>query len=379
MIDAGVSGQIVALYRSLVDGTGDHGKATREKKRSAKVEGDQLSGTESKLNTSIPDGEDVRRELADRRGDEVRHREEVARFQKTIDRLREELTAKSVSAAAEINRRDGRIEELQKAYAHIDQLLKGEQVQRNQVFAELEKIRRESWETITQLRQRFAQSNQLLQKTSARLADFETRNAALTERLRKELLEMKRLLRLLDQIEEAANLLRRSRRWKIANPIAAMMASLSSKPLPGFGHLDKNIEKYRAWRSNHPETAHLEREIQELRPREIVSPTGLPSSQLATPAEPVAPTRLISFAQQNQPEVSIIIPVFNQSRFTLACLAAVQEHSRELAYEVIVVDDHSTDNTHEIIGRIPGLVYLRSRNKRRIHRLMQSRRGGGPR
>ena len=141
MIDAGVSGQIVALYRSLIDGTGERGKATREKKRSTKVEGDQLSGTENKLNPSIPDGEDVRRELAVRRGDEVRHREEVARLQQTIDRLREELAVKSVSAAAEINRRDGRIEELQKAYAHIDQLLKGEQVQRNQLFAELESRR----------------------------------------------------------------------------------------------------------------------------------------------------------------------------------------------------------------------------------------------
>jgi len=236
MIDAGVSGQIVALYRSLIDGTGERGKATREKKRSTKVEGDQLSGTENRLNPSIPDGEDVRRELAVRRGDEVRHREEVARLQQTIDRLREELAVKSVSAAAEINRRDGRIEELQKAYAHIDQLLKGEQVQRNQLFAELERVRREFWEElnaarqqaeaarqqaeaarqqaeaarrqsevdrrqferdqqeITELRQRFDQSNQLLQKTSVRLADFETQNAALSERLRKQLLEMKRML-----------------------------------------------------------------------------------------------------------------------------------------------------------------------------------------
>jgi len=361
MIDAGVSERIVAFYRALVDGTTERGRGNKNK-HPAKGEGDQLSGTKNTLNVSIPNGEDVRRELAVRRGDEVRHREEVARLQQTIDRLREELAAKSVSAAAEINRRDGRIEELQKAYAHIDQLLKGEQ-------AQLEKIRRESWETrqqsqrdqqeIAQLRQRFAQSNQLSQKTSVRLADFETRNAVLTERLRKELLEMKRLLRLLDQIEEAANLLRRSRRWKIANPIAAMMATLKSKPLPGFGHLDKNIEKYRDWRSSHPETAHLEREIQELRPREIVSPTALPSSRLATPAEPMTPTRPISFAQQTKPEVSIIIPVFNQSRFTLACLAAVQEHSGELAYEVIVVDDHSTDDTREIIGKIPGLVYLR--------------------
>ena len=171
---------------------------------------------------------------------------------------------------------------------------------------------------------------------------------------------MKRLLRLLDQIGEAAGLLRKSRRWKLANPFAAFLAVFTGKPLQGFGHLDKNVEKYRSWRSNHPEIAHLEREIQELRPREIVSEPALPSNQPATPAEPAIPTRPIEFPQQFQPEVSIIIPVFNQSRFTLACLAAVQEHSGDLPYEVIVVDDDSTDNTQEIIGKIPGLIYLRA-------------------
>jgi len=378
MIDAGVSGQIVTLYRSLIDGTEERGKATKEKKRSAKVEGDRLSGTENKLNPSIPDGEDVRRELAVRRGDEVRHREEVARLQQTIDRLREELAAKSVSAAAEINRRDGRIEELQKAYAHIDQLLKGEQVQRNQLFAELERVRREFWEElnaarqqferdqqeITQLRQRFAQSNQLLQKSSVRLADFETRNASLTERLRKQLLEIKRLLRVLDQIDDAAILLRRSRRWKLANPLAALLAAMTGKTLPGFGHLDKNVEKYRAWRAIHPEMASLADEIQALRPREIFPPFPTSDAQSTAKPEPLAaakpppPTTPVSFARHDQVEVSIVIPVYNQVDFTHECLAAVQQHSGEIPYEVIVVDDASTDATSEVVGKIPGILYL---------------------
>ena len=374
MIDAGVSEQIVALYRSLVEGTAQTRNGTKKSKRSSAVGSDPLSGAESKLNASIPDGEDVRRELAARRGDEVQHREAIARFQKTIDGLREELAAKSIRATAEINRRDGRIEELQKAYAHIDQLLQREQAQRSQLLAESERTRREFWENekraqaqldrdaqeLEKVRERFAQTNQLLQNTSVRLSDFEARSALLAERLRKQLLEMKRLLRLLDQISEAADLLRESRRWKLANPFAALVAILGRKPLPGFGHLDKNVEKYRAWRSIHPEIAHLEREIQELRPREIVSEPALPSNQPATAAEPAIPTRPIEFAQQFQPEVSIIIPVFNQSRFTLACLAAVREHSGELTYEVVVVDDHSSDDTEEVIGRIPGLVYLRA-------------------
>ena len=244
MIDAGVSEEILALYRSLLDGTAQPRKGTKKSSRRSGVKGDQLAGAENKLNASVPNGEDVRRELASRRGDEIQHQEEVARYQKTIEGLREELAAKSVSAAAEINRRDGRIEELQKAYAHLDEMLERELGQRRQLLAELESARQQSardgeearqqsardGEEITKLRERFTQTNQLLQKISIRLADFETRAASLTDRLRKQLLEMKRLLRLLDQIGEAAGLLRKSRRWKLANPFAASLAVFTGKP-----------------------------------------------------------------------------------------------------------------------------------------------------
>ncbi|MGH8092341.1 MAG: glycosyltransferase [Chthoniobacterales bacterium] len=178
---------------------------------------------------------------------------------------------------------------------------------------------------------------------------------------------MKRLLRLLDQIDHAALLLRRSRRWKLANPFAGLRAALTGKSLPGFGHLDKNVEKYRAWLANHPETATLADEIQSLRRREIL-PSTAPSeienaAKLATtPAtKPPRPSAPVTFATRDQVEISIVIPVFNQVDYTHACLASVQENSGEIPYEIIVVDDASTDATPETIGRIPGIVYLRSK------------------
>ena len=38
----------------------------------------------------------------------------------------------------------------------------------------------------------------------------------------------------------------------------------------------------------------------------------------------------------------------------------MQEHSGDIPYEVIVADDASTDATRDIIGRIPGIIYLRT-------------------
>ena len=361
MIDAGVSQEIVTLYQSLSSDTIET-PARDESSPSVTINVDRLSGAESRLDPRIPDGENIRRELATRRGDEIHHREEIGRYQGTIEDLRKELGATSVNAAAEINRRDGRIEELQKAYAHIDQLLLREHDQRNELLKE----RQELLGNLAQVRDRFHQTNQLLQTLSVRLAHTEARNTSLTDRLRKQLLELKKLLRLFDQVDAAADRLRRSRRWKLANPFSALRAALTGKPLEGFGHLDKNVEKFRAWRSSHPETESLAEEIQVLRSYEVSAPpislecTSSMQAPLAPASKPPLPTKPIEFVRPGQVEVSIIIPVYNQVAFTLACLASIQQHSGITPYEVIVVDDSSTDATPEIVGAIPGITYLRA-------------------
>ena len=91
-----------------------------------------------------------------------------------IDDLRRELVEKSLGAAAEISRRDGRIEQLQKTYAHLDQ-------ERMELTVELERIRRQcasEAEEIAQLRDRFIQTNRLLHSQSVRLAEHENVHVA---------------------------------------------------------------------------------------------------------------------------------------------------------------------------------------------------------
>jgi GT2 family glycosyltransferase/glycosyltransferase involved in cell wall biosynthesis len=444
LIDAGVSEQLVALYRSLLkEAAGSRSARARKTSPSGGHRQDALKGVGNQINLGIAEAETVRRELAWRRGAEIEQRETFGALQGTIEQLRQELAAKSVQAAAEISRRDGRIEELQKAYAHLDHLLLGEQAQRNQLLSELERTRRESDQQskraqeqldrsarelaetrdhllselertrrefdqqskraqeqldrsarelaemhaqrdqllselertheqlagsakeLTNLRNRFLQTNQLLHEQSVRLLQASEQGTSLAGRLRTQLQHTKRLVRLLDEVERAAARLRQSRRWLLANPITGLAAKMAGRPLPGFGHLDKNVAKYLAWRSAYPEMlATLDEAIQDLSPRQLpAAPSDSspaeppPASSVIQPPPPAAP---IAFPIHEEVRASIVIPVFNQLQFTLSCLGSVQQHAGDIPFEVIVVDDCSTDETADVIGALPGVVYLRN-------------------
>jgi len=60
------------------------------------------------------------------------------------------------------------------------------------------------------------------------------------------------------------------------------------------------------------------------------------------------------------PQISIIIPVFNQSIFTFNCLKSIHENTDGMACEVIVVDDGSTDDTSEMVQSMEGVRYLKN-------------------
>jgi GT2 family glycosyltransferase/glycosyltransferase involved in cell wall biosynthesis len=200
--------------------------------------------------------------------------------------------------------------------------------------------------------------SELLRDKSVSLAESEAQADELRKRLRLQLKAAERLCRFLDETNDAAAQLRSSARWQIANPVATVKAKLfpsQSPKLLGYGHLEKIISAYEKWRISHPEVTAIDAQIQAL----ISGVVPTPGQRLA-PAEPPEPTRPIEFAVHEQVEISIIIPVFNQLRFTQACLASLQEHQETERFEVVVVDDCSTDDTAEIVRRIPGVIYLRN-------------------
>jgi GT2 family glycosyltransferase/glycosyltransferase involved in cell wall biosynthesis len=184
------------------------------------------------------------------------------------------------------------------------------------------------------------------------------REDELRNRLRKQLQATARLCRFLDEADDAAARLRSSARWQIANPVAALKAKLSprkSQAVLGYGHLEKIVSAYKKWRDTHSEVLSIDKQINALN-------SGAPfvPAQRLAPVDPPVPARPIEFPVHQEVDISIIIPVFNQFRFTQACLASLQEHQGVERFEVIVVDDGSNDATAEAVPRMRGVVYLRN-------------------
>lgn len=68
----------------------------------------------------------------------------------------------------------------------------------------------------------------------------------------------------------------------------------------------------------------------------------------------------LRLAECDAPLVSVVIPAFNNVEFTLCCLASICRYSPRRAFEVIVVDDCSSDATQEMVSSIAGLRHVRN-------------------
>ena len=85
------------------------------------------------------------------------------------------------------------------------------------------------------------------------------------------------------------------------------------------------------------------------------APEPADTAHLEAIGNPEAPPRLPC---PEQPQVSIVIPVHNKWAYTAACLRSLAETPCRVPFEVIVVDDQSSDETAARLAGIEGLVHL---------------------
>jgi cellulose synthase/poly-beta-1,6-N-acetylglucosamine synthase-like glycosyltransferase len=70
----------------------------------------------------------------------------------------------------------------------------------------------------------------------------------------------------------------------------------------------------------------------------------------------------IIFPKIENPLVSIIIPVLNKWVYTYNCLSKLSQNTKNVSYEIIVVDDVSTDQTLQMLSQVKNIRI--SRNKK---------------
>ncbi len=371
LIDARVSEEVIELYRASIAGAVVRTKAPAARPGQAKADdAELLPGSVSRVNAFVPERiaqiEHLYGELLAQA--EARHKAQV-----------EELTAHLAKTEA---RHKAQVEELTAHLAKTEAQLKAQVEELIEHLAQTEARHKTEAE---QLHDRITQLNRLLQHRSINLAEDERYIGELTDRLRKQLWNTRRLSRLLEDAEKASARLSASRRWKLANPGAALKAKLShGKISGGYGHLEKIVTAYAQWRTAHPEIAEIDEEIKEAQvpkiPRTPLADTDEQvtsshnsnkagrtesrsrnkTSKISGASTPAVPLTSLHFPAHQEVEVSIVIPVFNQLPFTHACLASVQAVQEQPHFEVIIVDDCSTDGTANLVLQIPGIIYVRN-------------------
>ncbi len=97
-----------------------------------------------------------------------------------------------------------------------------------------------------------------------------------------------------------------------------------------------------------------------IRPQPLSAAPSIVQTQSTANPLPLAPhPRDIALPECSQPVVSIIVPVYNQTNYALRCLAAIARHTRDLSYEVILLDDCSPE---------PDVTRLHEVRNLRLHR-----------
>ena len=77
---------------------------------------------------------------------------------------------------------------------------------------------------------------------------------------------------------------------------------------------------------------------------------------------------VLEIPRWEDPQVSIVIPVYNQFAYTYHCVRSILENSGDITYEIIIANDCSTDLTTKIDQILPGVICVTNEQNLRFLR-----------
>lgn len=209
-----------------------------------------------------------------------------------------------------------------------------------------------SWETVDRTEQerdaaraRIDELDQLLDERTQWARSLDTENQAMQQRIQD-------LTNEIEQLGDAQKQLLASRSWRL------------TRPLRGIARLLQRIKASLAFRSRRFLSTQR-RVARSVKIRGIGGTVRRIRQEFRHDHVPTVeigqlPTDLLPFTLDvdENPLVSVVIPVYNQIQHTYHCLASIARHGSQLPMEVIVVNDCSSDETSEVLTRIKGLKVL---------------------
>jgi O-antigen biosynthesis protein len=202
------------------------------------------------------------------------------------------------------------------------------------------------------------------EQTAALDREFQERTAwalALDAELRATQAEMARQIALLsaqrDAFESERNTILRSSSWRLTAPMRwsrRKLVAVIARARFTAGRL--NALRRRATMSLR--TRGLRGTLARMR-RELRPPT--PPVMLELPDQrPALDIAGLELTPVTSPRASIIVPAYNHIEHSLTCLRALAAHVQRSSFEVILVDDCSSDETPSLLPQIPGLRFIRN-------------------
>lgn len=67
----------------------------------------------------------------------------------------------------------------------------------------------------------------------------------------------------------------------------------------------------------------------------------------------------VEFIPVNEPDISIILVLYNQAQYTLECLCLLQQQ-RNISFEIIIIDNASSDSTHKLLDRCQNILVVKN-------------------
>jgi|GEM_PF-457568 len=267
---------------------------------------------------------------------EQRRREKwVGQLESEISRLQLVMT----NQQAELDNKNLELENLQVKLGKSVEILEDRQSKLENKQAELEHTRSEL-------------NNRQVELENTR-TEFDSAKAEIEDKKTR----LQRLESDFRRVSELNALIVASSSWKITRPLRALR------------RLGKKFMQARAWNpARWPWLlSHLVKNLSTLGYKESLRrmqsmPTGaVPASNANVDRElPDASAGPDAFQFYEQPDASIVIPVYNKWNYTAACLNSLLETRGAYTFEVIVVDDQSSDETADELARIKGIKHLRN-------------------